>query len=82
MWPSLLHPALEGAAGEREKETEKKTGCGVEESGEEPLVHKHKSGHERLTPEDVKITTERRKVSKNEAGERVKGDSKMASQRE
>lgn len=54
----------------------------MEESGEEPLVHKHKSGHERLTPEDVKITTERRKVSKNEAGERVKGDSKMASQRE
>lgn len=66
MWPSLLHPALEGSAGEREKEIEKKTGCGVEEWGEEPLVHKHKSGHERLMPEDVKITTERRKVSKNE----------------
>ena len=52
MWPSLLHPALEGSAGEREKEIEKKAGCGVEEWGEEPLVHKHKSGHERLMPEE------------------------------
>ena len=82
MWPSLLHPALEGAAGEREKDIEKKTGCGVEEWGEEPLVHKHKSGHERLISEDVKITTEGRKVSKNEVGERVKEDSKMVSQQE
>lgn len=35
-----------------------------------------------MIPEDVKITTERRKVSKKEVGERVKGDSKMVSQQE
>lgn len=54
----------------------------MEEWGEEPLVHKHKSGHEHLISEDVKITTEGRKVSKNEVGERVKEDSKMVSQQE